>query len=342
MARKPTQAQVYDDLLTRYGLEVADAFERAVADIATAAELQRLAAAIETGNLEAVVAALNLEQAAYSPLLEAIRTAYAASGATAASYFPARLVARFDVRNPRAERWLAEQSSRLVREIIADQRVALRQALTAGMERGAGPKTVALEIVGRVNKATGQREGGILGLTSQQEGYARAARAELESGDPVKLKAYLDRKRRDKRFDRTIRKALADEAPVPAETIRKAEAAYRARLLQLRGQMIGRTESLTALRAAKHETYRQAVDKGQITESAITRIWRDSSDLRVRHSHAVLDGKKVQGLSEPFRSPVTGALMLYPGDRSFGAPASELIGCRCDEEIRLDFFAEVI
>lgn len=339
MARGPTQAQLYDELLTRYGREIADAFMAAIADLATAADLQRLIAAVQAGNLDAAIAALNFEAAAYGPVLEAIRGGYVASGTLATGYFPARMVVRFDVRNPRAERWLQEESSQLVREIIEDQRVAVRQALAAGMERGENPRTTALSVVGRLDRATGKREGGILGLTSIQEQYARTARDELASGDPAQLRNYLTRARRDKRFDRTVKKAIEAGEPVPAETISRAIKQYRNRLLALRGEMIGRTESLTALRAAKHEAYLQAVDSGQIAEADVRRTWRDSSDLRVRHTHRVLDGDSV-GLRQPFVSP-SGARMMFPGDRGLGAPGSETINCRCDVDYRIDFLANV-
>lgn len=339
MARQPTQRQLYDELLTRYGREIADAFMAAISDLATAADLQRLIAAVQAGNLDAAIAALNIEAAAYGPVLETIRGGYVASGTLATGYFPARVVVRFDVRNPRAERWLVEESSRLVREIMDDQRVAVRQALAAGMERGENPRTTALDIVGRIDRATGKREGGILGLTSTQEEWARTARTELASGDPALLKNYLDRKRRDKRFDRAVQKAIETGEPVPAETVGRAARQYRNRLLALRGETIGRAESLTALRAAKHEAYLQAVERGEIAEADVRRIWRDSSDLRVRHTHRRLDGDSV-GLRQAFVSP-SGARLMFPGDRSLGAPASETINCRCDVDYRIDFLANV-
>lgn len=332
MARQPNTQQLFDALLDRYGERIARAFVTALDDLATNANLQRLVAAIESGSFDQVIASLSLEPGAYDPVLEEIRAGYIEGGDLATGRVPALATSRFSVRNLIAERWLAEQSSTLVREIIEDQRDAVRQALTAGMERGENPRATALDIVGRLDRTTGKREGGILGLTSQQETFARNARAELESGDPTQLRAYLDRARRNKTFDRTIQKAIESGKPVPADTIRKATQAYRSRLLALRGDMIGRTEALTALRAANHEAWRQAVEAGKIVEADVTRTWRDASDMRVRHSHRMMDGQIVRGLTLPFRSPL-GATLLYPGDPS--APAGERIGCRCVEEIRV-------
>lgn len=345
MARRPTQQQLLDELLDRYGPEVAQAFLAAVDDLRSAADLQRMIDAVSAGNINAAIDALHLDAAAYDALLEAVRGTYLAGGQAGAAFLPraaadgVALVVRFNIRNPRAEGWLRNHSSSLVTRLVDDQRLAVRAALTVGLEKGDNPRTTALGIVGRIDRATGKREGGILGLTGQQETFARSAADELRSGDPAQLRHYLTRTRRDKRFDKAVQKAIADEAPVPAETAGKAVTQYRNRLLKLRGDMIGRTESLTALAAAKHESFLQAVESGAVREQDIRRTWNSVGDLRVRHTHMILDGDTT-GLREPFRSP-SGARLLYPGDTSLGAPASETIGCRCGVDYRVDFLANV-
>jgi len=342
MAKLTAQEQLFQELLDRYGPKVARAFMDAIDDLRSGADFQRLTAAIEAGDLAGAIEALQLEPAAFNDLLEAIRETYLAGGQGAAQTMraPAAVgVIRFDGRNPAAERWLREESSDLVTRIITDQRTAVREVLEANMARGANPKAAARMIVGAVNRATGKREGGIIGLTAQQAGYVDTARQELASGDPAQLEHYLARTRRDKRFDRSIANAIRDEEPVPADIARKAVARYEARLLELRGQTIARSETLRSLQAAKHQAYLQAVESGKISASAVRRVWRDVGDLRVRHTHRLLDGDTV-GLNEPFRSP-SGALMMFPGDTSLGAPASETVACRCDVNYRIDFLANL-
>jgi hypothetical protein len=338
-----TQAQVFDDLLSRYETEIAAAFRAAINDLGAQADLAGVIEALSRNDVAAAIEALHLDPAAYTGLQDALARAYGDGGATAAGFanraVPPSVVIRFDGRNLRAEQWLRQYSSSLVTRIVEDQRAALRQALTAGMTRGENPRTTALDIVGRINRATGKREGGILGLTSQQEAFARNARDELMSGDPAKLRNYLTRARRDKRFDRTIAKAIRDETPVPADTIRKATGAYRNRLLKLRGDTIGRTEALTSLQSANHEAYLQAVDNGAVAESDVRKVWRSAGDLRVRHSHRVLSGQSA-GLREAFTSP-SGARMMFPGDTSQGAGAEETIQCRCVAEYRIDFLSNL-
>jgi len=341
MARKPTQAQLFDELLARYEKEIADAFRAAIADLRQQADLQRLISALERGDIQSAVEALNIEPAAYDAFAEQIRSAYIEGGNAAVSTLkPDSAVAiRFSGRNPRAEAWLRDHSSTEVTRILEDQRQAVRAALVRAMEKGANPRTAGLDIVGRVNRATGQREGGILGLSLPQEAAVEAAKVELASSDPADLRNYLTRARRDKRFDRTINKAIREEVAIPAETARKALDQYKNRLLALRGETIGLTEGLASLQAAKREAYVQAVEAGKISESAVRRTWRDVGNLRVRHSHRIMNGETV-GLNEPFRTP-TGARLMFPGDTSLGAPASETVRCRCDVNYRIDFLANL-
>lgn len=340
MARRPTERQLFAELEQRYGTEIATAFLVAIDDLRTNADLQRVVAAIQAGNIEAAIDALNLDAAAFDRLLDAFQAAYVAAGEAVVTTMPtirdvagARVIIRFGSRNPRAEAWLRGESSTLVTRILQEQRVAVRQALVAGMEKGTAPRSIGLDIVGRIDKSTGKRAGGVLGLSGPQEQYVRTARAELASSDPVELGHYLTRTRRDKRFDRSVTKAIREGTTVPAEIQRKALSRYEARLLELRGQIIGRKEAMTALQAGKHEAYLQAVDSGAIAESAVRRTWRSAGDLRVRHTHMGLNGDTV-GLRQPFVSP-SGARLMFPGDPS--APADETIGCRCDVSYRIDF-----
>lgn len=344
MARKPTIEQVFTGLQQVYGDEVANAFRRTIDDVRRAADLQRFITAVETRDIEAALDALHLDPAAYGSLQDALQKAFTAGGEASADGLPsltdatgARVVIRFDARNLRAEQWLRSHSSALVTGIIEDQKAAVRTALVEHMEQGAAPRTAALEIVGRVNRVTGKREGGILGLSAPQERFVSAARAELTGGETDALRNYLTRTRRDRRFDRTIRKAIAEGKAPPAAVTRAAITAYERRLLELRGQMIGRTEAMTALNAAQHEALRQAVEAGKLSESAVRRVWKSAGDLRVRHSHMGLNGDTV-GLNQTFTSP-SGAHLMYPGDPS--APASERIGCRCIVAVRIDRFSNL-
>lgn len=88
---------------------------------------------------------------------------------------------------------------------------------------------------------------------------------------------------------------------------------------QNRSYMIARTEVLSACNAGTYTGYKASgVVKG--------RQWVASMDSRTRKSHRLADLQQ-RVLGEPFN--VGKYLMMYPGDGSLGAPAKEIIHCRC-------------
>lgn len=333
------------ELVDTLAPELRRAFLAAIADITSAADLGRLARAIQAGDIEDALRAVHLDPAAFRPIDIALAKAVEAGGMAAGEQLPLfrdegghRVVFRFNIRNPRAEMYLQTHSSELVTEIIEDQRTALRAALRAGMDEGQNPRNVALDIVGRIDPATGKRTGGIVGLTSVQEEYARNYRTELLSGDPASMRKALKRTLRDHRFDNTVAKAIEDGQPLDSATVDKLVGRYRASLLRLRGETIGRTEALSSIHVGQHEAYEQAIDSGTVKRDAVKKIWRATGDGRVRDTHTVLDGQKV-GINDTFLSP-SGARLRFPGDPN--APAGEIVQCRCAVDYDIDFLAGVL
>ncbi len=322
--------------MAKFGPEVAEAFMAVTRDLTRQAQVQRLIAALERGDLAAAMAALHLDRAAYAGLEAKLSEAFTAGGQGAVASMPAAVSIgfRFDPGNQRAAEIIRARAGRLITGLLAAEIDQAREHLADGMARGAHPRTVALDLVGRVNRVTGRREGGLIGLSSPQRAAVAAARAELASNDPALLKNYLTRKRRDRRFDRTVTAAIRDKKAIPADVARNMVARYSARLIQLRGEVIARTEGLPAIRAAKREAYQQLVDDGRVDAMAIVRDWVTTKDGRQRDTHDAMGGQEVRGLDAPFVSP-RGAMLLYPGDTSLGAGADEIIACRCDEYIAI-------
>lgn len=209
--------------------------------------------------------------------------------------------------------------------------------IVAGMDANKTPDQIARSLIGVRSKLTGKREGGVIGLNAPQTEFIIKAEAKLRSGDPELMRQYFSLKTRDKRFDATVRKAIEDGKPLPQETTTRLIERLRDRNLQLRGKTIARDQSITALRAGRHEGYLQLLDDGKVTEDQIERTWDATGDSRTRLSHMAMEGQKVTGMSTPFVSPITGARFLFPGDSSLGAPADETIQCRCVENIRIRY-----
>ena len=315
------------------------AFMQAIQNVTSAIRLIQLEEMIRAGNVEGAIDALRLEQGFFGPLYEAHRESYITGGGLILSevkvkdpFDGSRFVIGFDGRAVRAERWVQEQSSRLITEIIEDQRDMARAVIREGLEQGQNPRTTALEIAGRVNRATGQREGGFIGLTSQQAAWVRNAEAELRGLDA----GYFDRAARDKRYDGTIRKAIDSGKALSGADVARIVRRYKDRLLKARADLIAENESLTALRAGQMEGLRQLVDTGKVRDDQIERTWSDTGDGRTRPAHRAMRGQKVRGVNEPFVFP-DGTRALFPGDVSLGAPAKNTIRCRCVATTRIRY-----
>jgi hypothetical protein len=113
---------------------------------------------------------------------------------------------------------------------------------------------------------------------------------------------------------------------------------YSDRMVQLRGEMLARTETMMALGTARENAMRQQIDAGKVAAQDVRKVWRSAADGRVRHTHQVLNGKAV-GFDDSFQS-VSGARLRFPGDPE--APINEVSGCRCHLEYKVDYLASVV
>ena len=320
--------------LDRMEPELRQAFLDAIARSRSAVSLQKVEAALIAGNIEGAIDALRLEGVWFSSLQDAVRSSLNAGGALALTRLRVRdpydgttFVLGFDGRHDRAEAWVRERSSALITEIVEDQREMARQQIKAGLEAGRNPRQTALDIVGRINRATGKREGGFIGLTSQQAAWVRNAEAQLRNLDAE----YFTRGKRDKRYDATVRKAIKDGKPLADADVQKIMSRYKERLLKYRADVIARTESLNAMRAGAYEGYQQLVDSGRVRADQVTVTWSATMDGRTRDHHRSLNGTAIQ--FGEFFNPEPGVFMLYPGDLEHStdpkALARETIQCRC-------------
>lgn len=336
MLRRLSARERFELLVAQFEPEVRAAFAEAIADLRDNVEIKLFIERLERRDIDGAIAALHLDPAVFRPMDRAILAAFEGGGMSAVENMPklrdpsgGRVIVRFDVRAPRAEAYARQHAVRLATGLVDDQIASARTIITQGLAAGRGPLALSKDVIGRINRATGRREGGIIGLSSQHAGYVAAARAELLSGDPTALRNYLGRNRRDRRFDATVRAALRAERPIPAAMVEKIVGRYSDRLLQLRGEVLARTEVMTALHAGKMEAFQQAIDTGAVQQDAVQKVWFAVRDKNSRDHHAAADGERV-GLHERFSSG-----LLYPHEP--GAPASETINCRCSYEIVIDF-----
>ncbi|NLS03619.1 head morphogenesis protein [Rhizobium sp. P32RR-XVIII] len=336
----------FEELLNTFEPRLAAAFREAIEGIRSAVVLRTIVERLERGDIAGAVAAIQFEPEAFATLELALRDAFNAGGVNMVQSLPSlvsrdgtRVLFQFGVRNLEAERLIREQSATLVTNITDDQREALRMAFEGGLSKGKNPTATALDVIGRVNRVTGRREGGTIGLTSRQVDFILRGRENLLSGDPELMKQYLDLKTRDKRFDRSVTKAIREGRAVDAELVGKMVGRLSDNNLRLRGEMIGLEETRTALFSARDNAIRQQIDGGKITAQEVTKHWMHSDSEHPRMQHIEMAARyKAEGipLDQAFVAP-DGTLLMYP--HAPGLPAKHKIGCKCRLRYEIDYIA---
>lgn len=318
------------------------AFRESIQSVKDQAVIQEIVRLLEAGNVDGVIQLLQLDESMFESLEDAIRQAYREGGLTGAEQvgrIPLEIgsvIARFSMTSPESLAWLASLSSGLIVEITNDQREMVRSLLSQGLTRGDNPRTIALDLVGRINPQTKKREGGAIGLTTQQSQWAINAREELESLNS----SYFDRKLRDKRLDSRIRKAIESGEPLDSKTIDTAVTRMQQMALKFRGDVVSRTESLNALRSGQFEAIRQSAVRGDVDLSDVRKSWDATNDSRTRIEHIQMERDFGVSNSIPFNQPfvsTTGNSVMFPGDTSLGAAGSFTIQCRCRAQYVIDF-----
>lgn len=125
-----------------------------------------------------------------------------------------------------------------------------------------------------------------------------------------------------------LRAALADgvaEGESIPQLAKRIDDLYLDEIIPNRSTTIASTEVVSASNFASHEAASQFSGQYGIQ---LKKQWLATEDDRTRPTHADADGQEVD-LDEPF--DVGGAQLMYPGDFSLGAPASEIIRCRCTQ-----------
>lgn len=250
-----------------------------------------------------------------APVIEAIRVATIA-GATleGAKFFNANASAVTDYLQSTARKFLDDMND--------STRAAVREVTAVGVQLGQHPRSIALDLAGRMEGR--ERVGGIIGLNAPQAQAVANARINLASGNTEQMRKYLRNERRDRRFDGIVEKAISEGKPVAASDIDKIVARYQNSLLKLRGETIARTEAGAALNFGR-QTHAENI--AQESGAEVWKRWESGpDDGRQRETHTEANGQTVRS-DQPF--VVGGSEMQFPGDYSLGADAGEVINCRC-------------
>lgn len=222
----------------------------------------------------------------------------------------ANIAVTFNPASPRAQEIARTSTENFTRQISDSVRNQVNRIVAEGMRTGQGPRDVARQIKLYI------------GLTDKQEQAVNNYQRLLQENN----RQVLQRDLRDRRFDRTVERAVNNDAPLEQRQIDNMVNRYRQRYVTYRAEVIARTESTRALNQANDEAMRQGLQQADIAVDQVERTWRATQDARTRDHHADMRVKVVTGMDTPFIDGL-GNQIRYPGDPN--APAETRIQCRC-------------
>ncbi|MEN9060007.1 phage minor head protein [Ponticoccus litoralis] len=337
-------------LLAKIDSDVAKAFVESAQGAMNAANRAVLEQAIEqaalTGNVDGIADALGFGPEAFDGYREAIEQAFRAGAAAHIASAPMGMVrgleTSFQGYHPGVIQWIDQNAAQRVATEFDTVREAVRTTFTRGIEQNRGYRKISLDIVGRIEG--NMRRGGVIGLTPGEASYVSDMREALNGDDVGSLMRNGQLKRkfwikddgtlgtvysgttRDRRFDRTIVRALRGDVTLTQADIERITSRYSDGLLRERGRRIARTEGNQAMAAGRAESTQQMIDRGDALASEITKKWKHTARPGQRDNHAAMNGETVQ-----FDQPYSNG-MMRPHDPN--APASERINCGCIETYR--------
>lgn len=225
------------------------------------------------------------------------------SAAMSATDLPVRFQAVvFNELSPHIIQAARELDTRVVASLREEIRETVLNHARRGLEQGVNPRTVA----------RGMRE--VIGMSPNQEAAVANFERMLREGD----REALTRKLRDRRFDRTLQRALGkDGTGLTEPQISKMVDAYRRRMIAFNAETHARTAANDALKAGQRLAWEDAIRRGIIDRDRLYRTWLDSRDQRVRPEHVLMHGETRQ-FDERYSNG-----QLVPGETEWN--------CRCRE-----------
>ena len=310
------------DIATRFEPKVRRALLRAFDRVRDTLSTVELTEALRMGGISGLVNTLSgMEDIISQEIADDLEAAIREGGRATIGLFPQAVILdetfRFDTFNPAAVDFIRRYELNLIQNIGANTREAVRAGVQADLIAGRNPIDTARTF--RSN----------IGLTPHQERAVRNYRTYLETLDQRALQRAL----RDKRFDRTVLRAISERKPLTAAQIDRLVTRYRERYLQYRSRSIARTESLRAVSIGNQLATEQAVVGGAVDTARVRKFWVFTRDRRARDAHRAVPGMNKGGvpLDGVFRTPL--GPLRFPRDPN--GTAANTVQCRCTVVYRI-------
>lgn len=224
------------------------------------------------------------------------------------------VAASFALRNPLLEDYVEKFRSSKIQGLTDEAIDNIKTVLVEAAKTGMGPDQMA-----RAIRQT-------IGLTPGQSASVLRYRWELENLN----QNALERELRDKRFDRSISKAITNKKNLAPDLVDAMVDAYHRKYLAYRAMTIARTEGVGAANNGHMATIQELLD--QNPELEVVKTWVATLDDRTRPDHRALHGKSVVGFNSSFVAP-SGDHIRWPGDPL--ANGRNVINCRCTINTKL-------
>lgn len=339
MAVTRSQARLFAQLIEELQPEIKRGFLASVTDLTAQVDWRRLLENLEAGNIDGAIAALNISPAAWSQYSASVTSAYAASGSAVAAQIQqagiGSIGTRFNMTNPRAEAWIRENVGGSITGFVREQVEVARNVIEEGYAAGKGPRNIGTDLVGRVERPGGSRQGGVLGLDAPRANRLRKVVDGMQTPEGVQSLVIKHqngslslRYKVNRATANRILSAYRKGEAVPEAQRVTSERQYFNALLQDRATTVASTETADAVLNAHDEAFRQTMESEGIRPEQVVKRWRHGGGATAHHrpDHYAMGGTEVVGMDTPFVFP-DGTAMLFPHDQAGGARHN--INCRC-------------
>lgn len=150
---------------------------------------------------------------------------------------------------------LRDAQDEMIAQLEADSRDVIETVIRNGQLQGLSPADIVDDIRN------------VIGLTDNQAQAVLNYESMLRNLDS----GVLTRTLRDEGYDTVVTTAIDSGISMSEEQISDMVDAYESNMYDYRADMIARTESVRAANWGLHDAYRQAIDRGALTDDAVRR-----------------------------------------------------------------------
>lgn len=314
MATDRERAQEIDDILRNVEPKLQRAFRDGLTSIKEEISISEIEDAIGRGDVDRAALLIN-DLIVGSALLQfnrEIQSAVQAGGDLASRWASAdKIVFGLNVTESNTARFINSYQANKVREITVSLQETIGEMVRIGVIEGKNPRLIAKEIRDSI------------GLTAKQQqavnNFERLLRTQKSEA--------LTRALRDKRFDRSIVRAINEKFDLTEDQIKRMTDRYKQRFINRRAETIARTEAIRLVSTGQNMFWQQAVNEGIVQREQVRRKWLPTYDGKLRDAHAAIPRMNEDGvgMDEPFQSPL--GPIMFPGDPS--ASIANVANCRC-------------